>query len=77
MLGALTLAIAFNGARSLSRADADYADLVNNKLPATTKMARLSRNMTQVAYAGYRTIVRKRAARLHRCDPAAFTSIQA
>ncbi|MDT8757098.1 methyl-accepting chemotaxis protein [Sphingomonas psychrotolerans] len=56
MLGLVTLSISFYGSRSLVSADADYSILVDTKLPATTKLARVNRMASQMLYASYRVM---------------------
>ena len=53
MLGALTLGLSIKSTMQLSESDRSYALLVEERLPATTELVRMSRNMTQVAYAAY------------------------
>ena len=56
MLGLVTLSIAFYGARALVGADAAYEELVDRRLPSTTKLARINRAGTQMLQASYRVM---------------------
>jgi len=56
MLGLITLSIAFYGSRALIGADAAYEQLVDRKLPITTKLARANRYGTEMLYASYRVM---------------------
>ncbi|WP_029935678.1 methyl-accepting chemotaxis protein [Sphingomonas sp. UNC305MFCol5.2] len=56
MLGLITLGVSFYGSRALTKTDADYAVLVDVKLPITTKLARANRLGSQMLYASYRVM---------------------
>jgi methyl-accepting chemotaxis protein len=56
MLGLITLGVSFYGSRALMNTDADYAVLVDTKLPITTKLARVNRLGSQMLYASYRVM---------------------
>ncbi|AQR73587.1 methyl-accepting chemotaxis protein [Sphingomonas sp. LM7] len=56
MLGVITLSVAFYGSRALVGADAAYEQLVDKRLPITTKLARANRFVTQMLYASYRVM---------------------
>jgi len=56
MLGLITLGVSFYGSRALTKTDAEYAVLVDVKLPITTKLARVNRLGSQMLYASYRAM---------------------
>jgi methyl-accepting chemotaxis protein len=55
-LGLITLGIAVYGSRTLLAADASYSHLTDEKLPTTTKLARVNRFLTEMPYAAYRAV---------------------
>ena len=56
MLGIATISVAFISSNTLKKADTDYSQLTDHKLPVTTKLARVNRHVTAMVYAGYRTL---------------------
>ncbi|OWK29971.1 methyl-accepting chemotaxis protein III [Sphingomonas mucosissima] len=51
------LGVALLGSRSLDSVNQQYSVLVESKLPATTKFARINRRTTQMVYEGYQAMV--------------------
>src|SRR4051812_3630082 len=56
MLGALCLAVAVYGNSILKGVDGSYSELVDHRLPSTTKLARVQRLSVDMVHSGYKAI---------------------